>query len=193
MGGAMCCDNRLNIRICFVILLMSGFLTLLMAKSVNQDTLHIDDITLILNGSGLRTAIGMRIYKGGLYLEQKSNKAQEIIDTNAPMAVLMEIKSSLITGERLEKSTRDGFQNATGGNALHIKNEIEAFIALIKANLCVGDQYLFVYIPQKGTRIIKNGQIIGVINGFQFKKALFGIWLCSKPPQQELKKGMLGL
>jgi hypothetical protein len=54
------------------------------------------------------------MYTGGLYLVKKSSAAQAIIDEYSSMAVLMVINSSLITGDRLKKSTRDGCVNAAG-------------------------------------------------------------------------------
>lgn len=189
----MRCENEMNVKISFMIFLISILFTFLSAKPLVQDTLLIDSTALILNWTGYRTAIGMRIYKAGLYLVHKSDKAQEIINADLPMAVFMEITSSLVTEERLEQSTRAGFKNASGENLSVVKNEIDSFITLVKTNVRAGDHYLFVYVPDNGTKIIKNGNVIGIIYGLPFKKALFGIWLCSKPPQQELKKGMLGM
>jgi len=47
-------------------------------------------------------------------------------------------------------------------------------------------------VPGKGVEIYKNGQMISTIQGLEFKKALFGIWLCNKPAQESLKEAMLG-
>ena len=38
----------------------------------------------------------------------------------------------------------------------------------------------------------KNGVKKGTIEGLDFKKALFGIWLGNKPADDDLKDGMLG-
>jgi len=54
------------------------------------------------------------------------------------------------------------------------------------------------YVPNRG--IISNIKIastkktrmLGVTSGLKFKKALYAIWLGSKPVQTGLKKGMLG-
>jgi hypothetical protein len=175
------------------IFVISGSFCSLTAKPAINDTVLLDETKLILNGAGYRSAYGLRMYTGGLYLISKNSSAQSIIDDNTPMAVLMVINSSLITGDRLEKSTREGFVNATGGNITLISEEIDTFLKLVKTDLKKGDVFLFAYQPVKGTSIIKNNKIIGVIEGLPFKKALFGIWLCAKPPQQELKKAMLGL
>lgn len=175
------------------VVLITGSFCSLTAKPAIDDAVLVDSTKLLLNGAGYRNFYGLRMYTGGLYLVSKNSAAQTIIDDNAPMAVLMIINSSLITGDRLEKSTREGFVNATGNNITPISNEINTFLNLVKADLKKGDTFLFAYHPVKGTSIIKNDKVIGIIEGLPFKKALFGIWLCSKPPQQDLKKAMLGL
>jgi hypothetical protein len=38
----------------------------------------------------------------------------------------------------------------------------------------------------------KNGKMLGTIEGLEFKKALFGIWLGNNPADKDLKAGMLG-
>ena len=40
--------------------------------------------------------------------------------------------------------------------------------------------------------VYKNGAKKGSIDGHDFKKALFGIWLGKKPADDDLKEGMLG-
>ena len=41
--------------------------------------------------------------------------------------------------------------------------------------------------------VSKNGKHITSIKGLAFKKAVFGIWLCDDPADDDLKEGMLGL
>ena len=150
------------------------------------------DTTLTLNGSGFRTAFGIRLYQSGLYLQQRNNDPDFIINDNAPMAVRMIILSSLITAKRLSKSTSEGFLNATNGNLDSISAQVNRFLSLVVEDLKKNDVFTFIYRPQQGTQIIKNGIVKGVIPGLAFKEALFGIWLCQKPPAEELKNSMLG-
>ena len=57
----------------------------------------------------------------------------------------------------------------------------------------VGDKFILVYVPEKGVVFYKNGEKKGVIEGYDFKKALFGIWLGDNPVDEGLKKGLLGV
>jgi len=160
--------------------------------STMEEKLSKGGIDLILNGEGFRIAYGMRMYLCGLYLSQKNSNPAKIIDSDSSMAVKMIIYSSLITGKRLEKSTREGFMNSTKGNPGRLTSRIDNFLSIVASDLKKGDIFLFFYSPQNGTQIIKNGTYKGVIDGLDFKKALFGIWLCDKPPAQELKEKLLG-
>ena len=158
-----------------------------------ENKLPIADTCLVLNGEGFRIAYGMRMYQCGLYLLSNNSEPQSIIKTDAPMAVVMVIKSSLITGKRLDKSTREGFRNSTGEKYSRVASEIDKFLSMITEDLKKDDIFTFIYTPQRGTEIIKNRKSLGIIAGLAFKKALFGIWLCDKPPTLELKNSMLGM
>ncbi|HLU85349.1 MAG TPA: chalcone isomerase family protein, partial [Vicingaceae bacterium] len=55
-----------------------------------------------------------------------------------------------------------------------------------------GDIYDIFYVPNKATLVVKNGKLMAKIEGLDFKKALFGIWLCDKPADKNLKDDLLG-
>ena len=57
--------------------------------------------------------------------------------------------------------------------------------------MCSSDLARLIYVPEVGTRVIIKGREAGLIEGPQFAKLLFSIWLGPKPPNQELKTGML--
>jgi predicted small secreted protein len=159
---------------------------------IMPDALQADGTALVLNGAGVRTKFFMDLYVGGLYLKQKQADAEKIIAADDPMAIRLHIISSLITSEKMEAATREGFVNATGGAAAPLAERIESFIAVFREKINKEDVYEFVYAPGAGTKISKNGKHKTTIQGIDFKKALFGIWLCAKPAQQSLKEQMLG-
>jgi hypothetical protein len=45
---------------------------------------------------------------------------------------------------------------------------------------------------EAGVVVYKNKKELGTIQGLNFKKALFGIWLGKDPADSKLKKAMLG-
>lgn len=156
------------------------------------DTLQADAQSLVLNGAGLRTKFFMDMYVGGLYLKKKSGDAEKIIAADAAMALRLHIISGLITSEKMEAATREGFANATAGALEPLADRIKSFIAVFREKIQKEDIFEFIYVPGVGTKISKNGKAKATISGADFKKALFGIWLCAKPAQESLKTQMLG-
>jgi hypothetical protein len=51
---------------------------------------------------------------------------------------------------------------------------------------------MFTYLPGKGTTLQVGNKELGVFDGKGFADAVFSIWLGSKPPSEDLRKGMLG-
>ena len=156
------------------------------------DSLEVGKSKLVLNGAGVRSKFFMDLYVGGLYLQNKSNNPQEIIEANQPMAIRLHIISSLITSKKMENATMEGFENATKGNIEPIKSEIERFISVFKENIEKNDIFDLLYIPGEGLEVYKNDELKSRIHGLAFKQALFGIWLSDKPAQKSLKEEMLG-
>ena len=58
--------------------------------------------------------------------------------------------------------------------------------------MSTGDYYEFIYLPEMGTHVLKNSELVELIRGMEFKKAFFGIFLSDNPIQKNLKKAMLG-
>jgi hypothetical protein len=156
------------------------------------ESLKTGQTTLMLNGAGVREKFFMDLYVGGLYLEEKSADPGAIIEADEPMAIRLHIISSMITSKKMEKATREGFENATGGTIGPIKLQIEEFISVFKEEIKEGDIYDLIYVPGKGVQVSKNSEFKSTIGGLPFKKAMFGIWLSNKPAQKSLKKAMLG-
>ncbi len=156
-------------------------------------TVKVGDATANLNGGGIRKKLFFKLYVGGLYLSEKSTDASAIINADKPMAVKLQITSSMISSENMSEAITEGFEASTGGNTAPLKAKIDEFVNTFKKDEIVeGNVFDIVYVPGKGVESYKNGKLQGTIEGMDFKKALFGIWLGSKPADEDLKKAMLG-
>lgn len=147
---------------------------------------------LVLNGQGKRTKLFLTMYDAGLYLEKKSTDAEYILSADQPMAIRLVIRSSLLTSEKMEKATLEGFARSTGGKTAAIEGQIGEFIAVFREEIKEKDIYQMIYFPSQGVKVLKNNREATVLPGLPFKKALFGIWLGSDPVQESLKKELLG-
>jgi hypothetical protein len=180
----------MSLLVCFMMVSLCGAAEV--AGVTMPDALKAGQDSLLLNGAGVRTKFFMDLYVGGLYVEEQGMDAAEIVEADAPMAIKLHIISGLITSDKMEKTTREGFENATDGNTGPIQAEIDNFIAVFKEKIEKGDVYDLIYVPGKGVETYKNEKYASITKGLDFKKALFGIWLGDKPAQKSLKKEMLG-
>lgn len=183
-----------RVFISWVILLLS--LPLLSQTKVGEVTLpnelNAGADKLILNGGGIREKFMLDLYIGALYLPAKSKDPHKIINSDQAMAVRLHIVSGFVTNSKMEEAMRDGFKNSMGGNSSPLKKEIDDIVNAFSEKIQVGDIYDLIYTPTNGVQILKNGKLKIIIKGLTFKKALFGIWLCNNPADEDLKKGMLG-
>ena len=151
---------------------------------------EVGNVTLELNGGGVREKYWIDLYAAGLYLKKKTNEPGKIVYANDEQAIHIKIISGSVTRERFIESTSEGFKNSGHGKATD--SEIKKFMGFFSDEFKVGDKINLEYIPEKGVLVKKNGTLKGTIPGIEFKKALFAIWLGSKPASSDLKKGMLG-
>ena len=148
--------------------------------------------TITKNGQGTRIIFFMKVYEGSLYLETKNSNAQEIITMDSPMAIRIDVTSEMVTAEAMKKALSEGLEKSTGNNTDSINKEIIQLSSSFDSSISSGDHYEFIYLPDLGTHVLKNSELVELIKGIEFKKAFFGIFLSDDPIQKNLKKAMLG-
>lgn len=157
------------------------------------NTLNFGGQDLMLNGAGIRKkAMVLKLYSGGLYLAQKSNKASSIINADETMAIRLVITSSFVSSDAMSEAVEEGFDASTDGNTKAISSDIKKFMSFFSDEIVEGDTFDITYQKGVGSVMYKNGKKLGTITGMTFKKALFGIWLGNDPADSKLKRGMLG-
>jgi hypothetical protein len=156
-----------------------------------DDKLAIEGQNLVLNGVGTRVKMFMDMYVGALYVEKKSTNANEIMASKDGAAIRLTIVSGLISSDKMIDAVTEGFENSTGGKTAPLKSKIDKFISFFKDEIKKGDVFTMVN-TDEGVVVYKNNTKKGTIEGNDFKKALFGIWLSAKPADKNLKKAMLG-
>ncbi len=145
---------------------------------------------LLYNGGGLREKYFIDLYVAALYLKRPSMDADKIINGDQEMSIRIELVSNAVTREKFVETVEEGFGKASHGKAT--KSEIKDFMGFFKDEFKKGDKIDIDYIPGTGVVVKKNGKKLGTASGLDFKKALFSIWLGTKPADSSLKKGMLG-
>jgi len=142
------------------------------------DTVQVGDSMLVLNGLGLRTKFSVKVYVAGLYLEQKSSDSSAIIKSDASKKIVMHFLHSA-SKQQMTDAFNDGFKDNTPDAEKTMKTDIDRLLDALEP-LKKGDQMVFTY-TEKLT-----------IAGPAFGQVLFSVWLGQKPPNTDLKKGILG-
>ena len=164
----------------------------MISASEPPEAIEFEGSTLMLNGKGTRVVFFMKVYEGSLYLETKSSDADQIINDSYPMAIRIDVTSEMVTADAMKKALTEGLEKSTNNNTSHILDEIKQLSSSFNSAVSSGDFYEFIFIPESGTHVLKNNELVEIIPGFDFKKAFFGIFLSNNPIQKNLKKAMLG-
>ncbi|MCV9931382.1 chalcone isomerase family protein [Flavobacterium sp. LS1R47] len=187
-----------------LLLLLTVILTLQFTEATAQKSFDIDGVTvprtiqfqnktLSLNGAGGRSKMWLEVYVQALYLSQLSQDPKFIIDSDTEMAIRIEITSSMVSSNKLTKAMNNGFEKSAGDNLQALRPRIEEFKSFLSDEITQKDVFKLIYSPiDSSVWVYKNDVLKGKVQGFDFKKALFGIWLSDKPADEKLKNQLLG-
>jgi hypothetical protein len=89
--------------------------------------------------------------------------------------------------DAFSESFRDNAPDAEAAS----KPDADRFLSQLDA-VHSGDQMVFTYIPGTGTIFVLNGGEKLTVPGPAFAQLRFSVWFGPKPPNSELKTGLLG-
>jgi hypothetical protein len=161
-----------------------------LAGATLPDTLKSGEITLKLNGLGLRKKAMFKVYVAGLYLESPSKDSEAILAADRAKAIRMHFMRDL-TRTQLVDAFREGFE-ANAKDKTGQRTEFDKMLALIP-DVKEGETLTFAYLPGRNTTLQVGSKEMGGFAGKRFAEAVFSIWLGPKPPSEDLKKGVLGM
>ncbi len=155
------------------------------------EQLTIDGKKLSLNGMGVReaTVFNVNVYVAGLYLENRSRDGEKIAASEEIKRMLLVFVRDVSRADMAE-AIRGGFKKAAGADFSKLEARIEKMKTLLP-ELKEGDRLSFTYRPGKGLEV-SSAKRTGVIEGADFARTLFSIWLGAHPPNAGLKRGLLG-
>jgi hypothetical protein len=177
-------------------LLAGAFLSAKELEGVTlPDQVTVGQTALTLNGMGVRIKkvafISVKVYVAGLYLPKKASDPAQILAADEPKQLVMHFLYKNVEKEKLLEGWTDGFKNNSGASLGSLQARLDKFNAFW-TDMKTGDKAVLTYVPGTGTKVEIKGKEMGGIEGKDFAEALFAIWLGPKPPNEELKKGLLG-
>ena len=156
------------------------------------DRVEVAGETLVLNGAGVRRKFFFRIYAGALYLPSTTRDAQRAIAMAGAKRVLMHFIYDELTREQIVDAWSDGFEaNLSSRERAALGQAIDDFNRLF-TDVQSGDELAIDYLPDRGTRVMMNGEVRGVVPGDALAEAVLQIFLGERPADAGLKRGMLG-
>lgn len=157
-------------------------------------TMTFENKTLQLNGAGSRSKMWVEVYIQALYLSILSQNSKEIINDNLEMSIRIQITSPLVSSGKLTRAMNTGFEKSAKEKFNELKPKMELLKTFLSDEITNGDVFELTYNPSdKSIWVIKNKVFKGKVEGFEFKKVFFGIWLGDNPVDEELKNSLLGI
>ena len=156
------------------------------------ESISVGEKTLVLNGLGLREATFLKfdVFVGGLYLEQKTHDPNKIIQSQQMKQVAMHFVRN-VDAEDLRNAWTKGFEKNVGGNFATLSDRVDQLNGWM-AKMQVGDRMTFSF-DRNGVDVNVKGSQRGTISGKDFSRTMLSIWFGPKPPNEGLKRGMLGV
>ena len=154
------------------------------------DTAKVGENTLVLNGLGVRKKFVVKVYVAGLYLKQKSSDAAAILKDDAPKRMVMHFVHD-VDKKKLADGFSEGFDNNSPDAKKTMKADIDSFLGALE-DVKEGDEVVFTSLPGAGTTVAVKGKDKLTIANPAFAPVLFSVWLGPKPPNGDLKSGLLG-
>ncbi len=144
---------------------------------------------LTLKGIGVKSYFFIKVFVAGFYTTENLNTTDLLSDVPKRLEVAYFYN---IPGAKLAVETRRRMiLNTTPQEFDQIKDRVHVMDSYF-VDLKPGDRYVLSYIPNRGTFFIYNGNVTGKIEGSDFAKALFAVWIGAEPIDQTLKANLLG-
>jgi hypothetical protein len=131
------------------------------------DEVVVADTTFHLNGMGLRRKLGAKIYVAGLYLEQKTNSAEEALNGSGPKRFVMHYLTDMATDKRMDAAWIKGFKTNSPETYDILEDRVMTFVDSL-GDMKAGDVVECTMIPGEGTTVTLNGEENGTIEGDDF-------------------------
>lgn len=154
------------------------------------DKVNVEGKELVLNGIGVRkaTIFKIKVYYGGLYLEQKTKDPNSFLTTPAPKQITMHFVRD-VDAKKLRTAFIEGMEAANKNHA-NYKSQLDVFNSNIAD--VVKDDLIIITFTNDGVSLNVKGKQADKIIGPEFSRALLNIWF-TNARDENLRNGLLGL
>lgn len=177
------------------------FGSLLLSFALNLAAATLDNVTfadkvtaegqeLVLNGIGIRKAtfLKIKVYYGGLYLEQKNKDPNAFLATPAPKQIVMHFVRD-VEAKKLREAFTEGMEAANPNHA-SFKSQMDKFNSYV-VDVVKGDKFVITFLKD-GVLFSAKDKTAEKISDANFSRALLSIWFVNAR-DEALRSGLLGL
>ena len=146
---------------------------------------------LKLNGTGLCEwgLFQVDLYHAALYLEACSKDARKVINSKQAKRIHLYFVRDLTT-KQLRKAWTAAFEANAGKDLSKYSKRVERLNKMM-VDVKDGKSMIFTHQPGQGLQVSVCGKDKGRIEGDDFARMFFTLYLGDKPPDEDLKKGLL--
>ena len=156
-----------------------------------------DDAAYTLKGTGValreKTFMKVDVYVIASYISAKAdiqdNKAQQVKDLDVNKRLVMDLTRGF-SAEKLKKAFSEVIEKNYEDMSM-FKADMDTFLAYFTKDAEEGDNLVFDYQPLIGLTTTVNGEVKGVINNFEFVKALWTVWFGDKPASKGMREDLV--
>ena len=141
-----------------------------------------------LQGQGLLTWFGLKIYSANLWVSKKNSSAQNIL--NQPFALELHYQRKL-EGIEIAKVSIEEIKRLNIGTDAQQTSWLRNMKSLFP-NVEKGSRLTGIHAPGEATRFYRDGKLLGEIADPEFGAAFFSIWLDIKTREPALRQALLG-
>jgi hypothetical protein len=155
------------------------------------DKLRAEGVDLFLNGTGIRKATIFRVevYTAGLYISQPSANPEAIVNSLTPKMIAMRFTRNVSGADVISAWQKGIDQNSPdAGRFADALRQLTSGLGDIRE----GEELRVTFLSEAVT-LQKPGAIENTVSSGDFSKAVLRIWLGNNPPDEGLKRGLLGI
>src|SRR3954454_20695716 len=156
-----------------------------------ENSVSVNNPTLVLNGLGLRKKFFIKVYVGGLYLPAKNKDAAAILATDASRRMVMHFLYS-VSKDQMCDAWSEGLEANTPNSSAEVKGGFKTLCSLMEP-IPKGNRLVITYVPGTGTIVEINGKVKGTIPAKATADAIVATWIGPKPAMgDDFKNAVLG-
>ncbi|MEO8034993.1 MAG: chalcone isomerase family protein [Acidobacteriota bacterium] len=156
-----------------------------------EDHVVVNGQTLVLNGTGLRKKLFIKIYAGGLYLTAKQGNAASVMAADASRRQVMHFLYS-VSKDQMCDAWKEGLEDNTKNPSGEVKAGFNTLCSWMEP-IPKTHRLVLTYVPGTGTTVEINGKMKGTLPGKATADAILATWIGPKPgPGEDFKNAVLG-